>query len=161
MGIGQRIKSVRQKKDISVATIAAAAGVKRQAVYQWENGDTKGLKGSHLVAVARVIDVSVEWLDTGKGPQGTFREAPIAQSDLETPPDDLSPEAIVVARTWMQLSPGRRTGFLVEMSWARFFESKFPPYRSGITNVASYDKFERSVEADWEKMVRQGRLAID
>lgn len=74
MGIGERLKQVREEKKISVAAVASAAGVSRQAVYAWESGDTKSFKGSNLVAVAKLLDLSVEWLDTGKGERSTFRE---------------------------------------------------------------------------------------
>lgn len=164
MGIGQRIKDVRTKKKISVKVIADAAGVSRQAVYAWESGNSSELRGSNLVAVARVLDVSVEWLDKGKGAQGSFREhqqnLPAVLSADEALAA-LAPEAAQVAHVWSQLSPGRRAKFLEEMSWARFFESKFPPYRLGIANASSYEKFERNVEASWDKMMRQGKLALE
>jgi transcriptional regulator with XRE-family HTH domain len=152
MGIGDRIKRVRKAKGVTVAAIAAAADVSKQAVYQWESGETAGLAGSNLVAVAKILDVSVEWLDTGKGRQGSFQETGAV------PPPDISPEALQVARTWQQLSPGRRAHYQEEMAWVKFFESKFPTYRIGIANMASHDKFERSVEADWARMMRQQAL---
>lgn len=162
-GIGQRIKRTRQRKKVTVAAIAAAAGVKRQAVYAWESGDSKSLKGGNLVAVAKVLDVSVEWLDSGKGPEGTFSNGSVIMEAgaVYGVPKDLSPEAIAVAKTWMQLSPGRRAQYQVDMAWARFFESKFPTYRLGVASIESYDRFERSVEADWDKMMRQHKLPLE
>jgi transcriptional regulator with XRE-family HTH domain len=162
MGIGQRIKSVREKRKISVARIATAARVKRQAVYAWESGDSKSLKGSHLVAVARELDVSVEWLDTGKGEPGKFHgDLPAIGPEAANAATELTPEALRLARIWMQLSPGRRAKYFEEIAWATFFESKFPPYRLGVANVASHEKFVRSVEADWDKMMRQAKLPLD
>lgn len=155
-GIGNRIKRVRVSKGIAVATIAAAAGVTRQAVHAWESGDSKSLKGANLLAVARALDVSAEWLSSGKGAEGRFL---MAETAAEVEP--LSPEAIAIARAWSLLSPARREQFALEMRWAEFFERKFPTYRLGVVNRESHDRFERSVEADWDRMMRQGMLNLE
>lgn len=144
-----RIKKRMEALKIKAPAVAKGAGTTRQSVYLWLRGDTKSLKGGTLLGLARTLRTNPDWLATGKGDPEDERAAP---------PPDLSPEALHLARKWMQLSPGRRAKFLEEISWATFFEGKFPPYRIGIANVASHDKFERSVEADWEKMMRQAKL---
>lgn len=67
MSIGQRIKDRRLELNIIVADLAKAASVTVQAVYQWESGDTKGLKPENLVAVAECLKTTEKWLATGRG----------------------------------------------------------------------------------------------
>lgn len=56
-----------KRNGYSVATIAAACGVSRQAVYQWLNGETKKIDGDNLVELAEVSGYSSRWIATGKG----------------------------------------------------------------------------------------------
>lgn len=58
----------------SDADIARAVGVKQPSVHAWFSGSTKSLRGANLLAVAKVLNVRPEWLETGRGamrPNGT------------------------------------------------------------------------------------------
>jgi transcriptional regulator with XRE-family HTH domain len=71
MTLGERIRQLRvlarpiRPEGYSIAELAAAVGVTVQSVYQWEKGETKGLKPDNLVAVAEFLGVTVEYLVTG------------------------------------------------------------------------------------------------
>lgn len=148
--------------DNALARILKKRGtpVPQSTITRIANGTTKEAKEAALKPIAEFFGVTTAFLRgdepakaaAAKGKQAAERAAQYS---------DLSPEALQVARTWMQLSPGRRMKFLEDMAWAKFFEGKFPPYRIGIANVASHDKFERSVEADWDKMMRQAKLPLE
>ncbi len=69
MSSGQRIKEAREDLRISQPELAKRARVTKSAVSQWENGSTKELKADHLLAVAKALNVSPEWLATGRGPK--------------------------------------------------------------------------------------------
>jgi phage repressor protein C with HTH and peptisase S24 domain len=52
----------------SKADLARAAGIKPPSVSDWFTGKTKSLRGETLLAVARALGVTPEWLNTGRGP---------------------------------------------------------------------------------------------
>lgn len=62
-----RLRRARRLASISQAALAQAVGISASAVAQWEQveGTLPGL--AHLVAVARVTGVSIDWLATGVG----------------------------------------------------------------------------------------------
>ena len=64
--LGARIRRTRLDKGLTQNELARLVHVSREAVSQWESGDSKGLKPENLVRVAKVLGVDVEWLVTGK-----------------------------------------------------------------------------------------------
>lgn len=66
IGIGQRIRRLRQKKGLSQAALARGVGVTRSAVSQIESGTTRGTKPDNLLAYARELGVDVEELVHGE-----------------------------------------------------------------------------------------------
>ncbi|MCI4567308.1 helix-turn-helix domain-containing protein [Lysobacter sp. CFH 32150] len=52
---------------MSQQTLANAVGVQRSAVAQWERKNGAHPSMQHLVAIAVVTGVSLEWLGTGRG----------------------------------------------------------------------------------------------
>lgn len=65
--LADRIKALRIEKGINQSDLAKRMAVTRSAVSQWESGLTKSMDGAKLVTMARILDVSSEWLATGKG----------------------------------------------------------------------------------------------
>lgn len=79
--IGERIKARRIELTLSQKELGKRTKVSRAAVSQWENGDTKGLRPDNLLAAARALGVSVEWLVTGThvvSPDSEHAAAPTA-----------------------------------------------------------------------------------
>jgi hypothetical protein len=140
---------------------ARGTPIPQSTITRIANGTTKAATEANLKPIAAYFNVTTAHLRGEEGPRASTSGNGAAKGRLEPAPADLSPEAIRVARIWMQLSPGRRAKFLEDISWAKFFEGKFPTYRLGVANMASYEKFERSVEADWEKLIRQSRLPLE
>lgn len=66
--LAERITYARKRKGWQKIDLARAVGVSSASVTQWEQGQTKGLKPENLVAVARALDVSTDWLGARKGP---------------------------------------------------------------------------------------------
>ena len=75
MGIGKRIRIARERLKMGQETLAAAVGVTKQAVYEWECNN-KSPQSDKLPAVRQAIRVTFAWLLVGDGP----------------PPDPESPE---------------------------------------------------------------------
>jgi DNA-binding transcriptional regulator YdaS (Cro superfamily) len=53
---------------ISQAALARACGVRPPSVTNWLSGRTKRLEGANLLAAARALNVSPDWLSSGNGP---------------------------------------------------------------------------------------------
>lgn len=62
-----RLRIATEKKGVTQAQLARACGVKPPSVNGWITGKSKYLKGNNLLAAARTLDVSQEWLATGEG----------------------------------------------------------------------------------------------
>jgi transcriptional regulator with XRE-family HTH domain len=77
--LGERINKRRQELDVPVSRIAAACEITPQSVYQWESGDTKGLKPENLVIVAELLHTTERWLVTGRGQ----KDRRIARDELD------------------------------------------------------------------------------
>lgn len=69
MKIGERIKQRRLELGLSVKTVADAADVEVQAVYQWEKGDTKQLRAPSLIGLIEVLKVTPRYLVFGTLPK--------------------------------------------------------------------------------------------
>jgi transcriptional regulator with XRE-family HTH domain len=67
MGVGARIRAARQVAGLTQAELAAAVGVSRSAVAQWET-DRAGQVGVNLAKVADILRVSSEHLLRGSFP---------------------------------------------------------------------------------------------
>lgn len=64
--IGIRVKKTREAKGLTLGQLATAAGgLKYQTIQDLESGKSKGSK--HLVAIARALSVTADWLQTGEG----------------------------------------------------------------------------------------------
>jgi transcriptional regulator with XRE-family HTH domain len=59
--LGERIATWRRERGMSQAALAAATGVSRSAVAQWET-DRAGQVSGNLSRIAQALDVSVEML---------------------------------------------------------------------------------------------------
>ncbi len=62
--IGRRIRTARQERGLTQEALAAAIGVSRSAVAQWETGRA-GQLTTHLAAIASALEVGVEVLMHG------------------------------------------------------------------------------------------------
>lgn len=65
MSIGNRIISLRKAQQLSQEEIADKIGVSRQSVSKWET-DACAPDAYNLIALAKVLDTSVEYIVTGK-----------------------------------------------------------------------------------------------
>ncbi|MCS3903309.1 transcriptional regulator with XRE-family HTH domain [Methylohalomonas lacus] len=66
MDIGVRIKKARLAAGISQVRLANLLGVTRSACSQWElSGGGTSPRGERLAEIARLLDISYEWLATG------------------------------------------------------------------------------------------------
>ncbi|BBM86929.1 helix-turn-helix domain-containing protein [Candidatus Uabimicrobium amorphum] len=97
--LGLRIKRQREKQKLRQIDIANALHVSSQAVSKWERGENAP-DISLLVELARLLDISVEWLLVGEFPEADTFDATIfctslngfAEKSKTTHPRDLATE---------------------------------------------------------------------
>ena len=78
MTVGKRIAKCRKDKNLSQEYVAEQLGVSRQAVSKWEN-DLSAPDTYNLIALAKLFNVSVEYIACGNG----------ETEESDTPKDDL------------------------------------------------------------------------
>src|SRR5262245_11282845 len=66
------IKHRRESLGLSQVDLANACSVTKQAVSNWEVGGSQYIRPKHLIALARVLDVSVENLVKGSVKQSVY-----------------------------------------------------------------------------------------
>lgn len=65
--LAARIKHIREGLGLTQAEFGRAIGKSRASIHQIENGTTKALKGSTVVAVEKLSGYASEWIESGKG----------------------------------------------------------------------------------------------
>lgn len=98
MSVGARIAELRRERGMSQAALAAATGVSRSAVAQWET-DRAGQVSGNLSRIAAVLDVSVELLLHGPAARG---------------PEGLTGDELALLRLYRQCSEADRADLLRE-----------------------------------------------
>jgi transcriptional regulator with XRE-family HTH domain len=83
MDIGERIRLERRNKKISQEELARRVGVTQGLISQIENGTNDSSK--YLTTIARELDVSPDWLESGKGEKK--RRETTAPMSLHYPPE--------------------------------------------------------------------------
>ncbi|WP_071058096.1 helix-turn-helix domain-containing protein [Pelistega sp. MC2] len=76
----ERLLYAMKEKGVSQLDLAKIAGVSTTAVNKWIKGSTKNIKGTHLIAVADCLDVSISWLVNGCNATSPFKK--ISLEDL-------------------------------------------------------------------------------
>ena len=97
MSVGERIASLRRGRGISQAGLAAAIGVSRSAVAQWET-DRAGQVSGNLSRIAKALDVS--------------RSRCCCTAPPPRQPDGLLGDELALVRLYRTCSPAQRTELL-------------------------------------------------
>src|SRR5262245_38823280 len=69
MVFSARLRQARERAGLTQSALARRIGVKPQSIQALESGAAKST--SHVVAIARVLGVSPDWLDRGDGDSGS------------------------------------------------------------------------------------------
>lgn len=103
MSIGDRIRQLREKAGLSQSDLAMKAGVSQGTISQLEKNPNQ--KTKHLVAIARVLDCSVDWLEKGTGPIERPKKVAIVPEELD--------QFIAIRKVVFRISAGV-SGFAVD-----------------------------------------------
>ena len=112
MSMDQRIKQARETAGLSKSELARRLGVHPSTCIQWETrgGTTPSMK--HLVEVARILNVNLEWLGTGRGEahfaHGVGEPAPVYSGTEST----LSADERELLRAYRSLSLKKKKAVL-------------------------------------------------
>src|SRR5215469_3800803 len=63
--LGERVRRAREAAGRSQAQLADAIGIKQPSLHAIETGTSA--RSKHTIAIARALNVSLRWLETGKG----------------------------------------------------------------------------------------------
>lgn len=69
MTLSVRLRQAMNDAGITQAELARSCGVRAPSVHGWLSGKSKFLRGENLLRAAMVLDVSDQWLATGRGSQ--------------------------------------------------------------------------------------------
>jgi transcriptional regulator with XRE-family HTH domain len=83
--LSDRLRLALEQSGLSQAELARRIGVTPGAVSLWLSGETKALKASNAVLLAKHLGVSPEWLATGRGPMRPDASAPMEPGEELVP----------------------------------------------------------------------------
>jgi len=105
MALGSRVKQIREAKQLSQAQLAEKVGLSQTAIHLMEQRDSTSSK--FLVELAKALNVSPEWLKTGKQTQeditqNRFSNVTIVSSDILEKRPEVPLLTWVSAGAWLQ-----------------------------------------------------------
>ncbi|PKY11814.1 hypothetical protein B1757_02300 [Acidithiobacillus marinus] len=65
--LSERIRLAREAAGLSMSELARRLNVSKQVVWSWENRDIKDPRLEHILALRDILNISIDWLVTGKG----------------------------------------------------------------------------------------------
>ena len=86
--LAERLKIALERSGKSQRALALYCGVSTASTSYWFNGKTKVLTAENAMKAAMFLDVSVEWLTSGKGKMSNSSNIKVFAED-DTPPDDV------------------------------------------------------------------------
>lgn len=74
--VGKRIREARKRLGLTLKEVGEAVGVTPQGINQWESGRAAPF-GPRLTALCTILEVSSDWITTGKVKKDTFAKEPL------------------------------------------------------------------------------------
>lgn len=93
----ERVCAERERQKMSQDDLSKAAGVSQSTIAQIERGRNKGTK--HILALARALRVSPEWLESGKGHRLQLNLTKLGDLPSEDDPEPGSPFVTPIKKT--------------------------------------------------------------
>lgn len=115
--LAERINARMRDLPMQQVDLARRVGVKPPSVAGWRTGRTQSLKGETLIKAAAALQVSPDWLATGKGAM-----QPNAMSSVQEPAPVYDDPLVVEAAEIMRALPYKRR--LEALSFLRVYATK-------------------------------------
>jgi len=145
--LSERLKLAMSAADVTQSELARACGVKPPSVHGWLSGKSKFLRGENLLAAAKFLGVSQEWLASGKLPMY------VKEDDNAHQGPDL--ELFRIAPVVGQAQLGDE-GYFVELEYAVGFGDGFIEWPTKDPNAYSV----RCVGDSMKPRIRHGEFVI-
>ena len=102
--LGERVRHAREARGRSQAQLADAIGIKQPSLHAIETGRSE--RSKHTSAIARALNVSLGWLETGNGAM-MMRESDVERHSGEHEPMRLAPfgDDRIAPREWARDVP--------------------------------------------------------
>lgn len=115
MDLADRLKTAMRAAGVRQIDLATATGSSRASVSKWLSGGTAEIRGERLIAAAKLLGVSPEWLATGKETKPAPAQAKLDRVVEWNDPDDLPEDQYVFVRRYaLRLSAGNGGPLLME-----------------------------------------------
>lgn len=131
MTIGERIKVLRKKKNLSMEDFGSVIGMGKSAVSRIENG-VNGTTDQTIRSICREFGVNEHWLRTGEGEM--FEQTRETVLDRLAAEYSLDKEQVSVIENFLDLSPQERTLFLTQMRKVFGGPAVQPPRRVDVSD---------------------------
>ena len=82
MGIGERVRQHRKLAGLTQMALSKRAGIRQSSLSEIERGETHSLRGDTLIQLARALQISPDYLRTGRGDPAALSAATEDESQL-------------------------------------------------------------------------------
>ncbi len=130
--------------------VAKALGVEVQNVTNWL---ARGVPSEKIDDLAELCGITPEQYKVEAGMRA--KRKAVAPQPPSPDASQLSPEAIDVARAWMQLTPPRRHAIREWVFLETVVAKHYPWLMVGRPHGESYNEYEKSVESDLVRITKQ------
>lgn len=171
MTLGERINELRKERNYSQEYIAHEMDISRQAVYKWEK-DLSSPDTAHLIKLAELFGVSVEYLATGKTEniifekpaENTIRKSRKKRSRFFKATVSIlcilcviliSSVAFIATRP-VSWDSGACSGGFEKYAWDMYCDELFEKYKTG---AGSYRETLNLIEDSWD-VAYKGRKIV-
>jgi transcriptional regulator with XRE-family HTH domain len=152
-----RVQKAAENRQLQIRDIQARLKVTYEMARRYWLGVAKP-RGTKLAELATFLGMSPAELDYGDDARNTVNRARDAEAVYGL--GGLTAEARDVARAWSKLSPLKQQLYRDAIFRDAATESLLPWFRNGRPNKLTYDRFEESVERDYQQHLRQLKLKI-
>lgn len=98
MTLNEKIKKRRLELHLTLEQVAEAVGVAKSTVKKWESGQIQSMRQDKIVALAKVLRVSPQYLIFDDETEDTRFEEQIAATEIETELVELSRKMTVAQK---------------------------------------------------------------
>jgi transcriptional regulator with XRE-family HTH domain len=153
---GKRVRARAEEKNISIADIQHGLKVTYEMARRYWEGIAKP-REPKMRKLADLIGAKVAWLEYGEADAGEARERAAAYAGTA----QLNEEARELAMAFQLLTPVQREFYKGQIFRDAALGRVAPWLKAGRPAGDSYSRYERSMERDIEKRVRQLQLNLE
>jgi transcriptional regulator with XRE-family HTH domain len=157
---GKRVQQRAKEKGLSIAEIQKALKVTYEMARRYWKGIAKP-RSHRMKILASLLSSSVAWLEYGeKESDSSSARERATISYAQSTQLALSDEAVEIGMVFQMLSPAQREFYRSQMFRDAALKRVAPWLRTGRPAGESYPRYEKNMERDIERRVRQMQLDL-